>query len=247
MAPGGLGGAGGLDTAVLRERVAAVLPDYLVPSAFVVLGALPLTANGKLDRAALPAPDFAADGGGRDPRSAVEEIVCGLFAEVLGLERVGAEDSFFELGGDSLLAMRLIARIRAVLGAEISIGDFFGDPSPAGAARLAAGGGAARAALVAGPRPEVVPLSFGQQRMWFLNRLEGAAAVYNIPLVLRLTGDLDVAALRAALGDVAGRTKACAPSFPTPTASRGRSCWTGTRGPRSWRWRTPPKTSWARR
>ncbi len=98
--------------------------------------------------------------------------MCGLFGEVLGLERVGAEDSFFELGGDSLRGMRLIARIRAVLGAEVSIRGLLRAPSPAGAARLAAGGGAARAALVAGPRPEVVPLSFGQQRMWFLNRLE---------------------------------------------------------------------------
>ena len=164
--------------------------------------------------------------------------MCGLFAEVLGLERVGAEDSFFELGGDSLLAMRLIARIRAVLDAEVGIRDFFGSPSPAGAARLAAGGGAARAALVAGPRPEVVPLSFGQQRMWFLNRMEGAAAVYNIPLALRLTGDLDVAALRAALGDVAGLARKPAHRLPrhrrhpAPARAGGNAA-----GRPAWRWR----------
>ena len=151
----------------------------------------------------------------REPRTAAEEIVCGLFAEVLGLDRVGAEDSFFELGGDSLLAMRLIARVRAVLDAEVPIRGLFADPSPAGIARLAEAGAAGpRLPLVAAARPGLVPLSFGQQRMWFLNRLEGAGAVYNMPLALRLTGDLNVAALQAALGDVAGRHESLRTIFP---------------------------------
>ena len=140
--------------------------------------------------------------------------LCGLFAEVLGVERVGAEDSFFELGGDSLLAMRLIARVRAVLDAEVPIRGLFTDPSPAGIARLAESGGAGRTALVPATRPAVLPLSFGQQRMWFLNQLEGAGAAYNMPLALRLTGDLDAAALEAALGDVADRHEGLRTIFP---------------------------------
>ena len=151
----------------------------------------------------------------REPRTAAEEIVCGLFAEVLGVERVGAEDSFFELGGDSLLAMRLIARVRAVLDTEIGIGDLFTAPAPAQIVELAeAGSPRPRMPLVAAARPGLVPLSFGQQRMWFLNRLEGAGAVYNMPLALRLTGDLNVAALQAALGDVADRHESLRTIFP---------------------------------
>jgi len=123
---------GGVDGAALREHVAASLPEYMVPSAVVGLDELPLMPSGKLDRGALPAPDFARLASGREPRTAAEEIVCGLFAEVLGLERAGADDSFFDLGGDSLLAMRLIARIRAVLDTEVSIRALFGAPTPAG-------------------------------------------------------------------------------------------------------------------
>jgi acyl carrier protein len=199
----------------LRAFVAARLPEYMVPAAVVVLDALPVTVNGKLDRAALPAPEFTAALVSREPRTAAEEIVCGLFAEVLGLDRIGAEDSFFELGGDSLLAMRLIARVRAVLDAEVPIRGLFADPSPAGIARLAEAGAAGpRMPLVAAARPGRVPLSFGQQRMWFLNRLEGAGAVYNMPLALRLTGDLDILALETALGDVADRHESLRTIFP---------------------------------
>ncbi|MBI0384249.1 hypothetical protein JBE27_50350, partial [Streptomyces albiflaviniger] len=149
-----------------------------------------------------------------------EEILCGLYREVLGLERVGAEVSFFTIGGDSILAMKLIARIGAVLDTELNIGELFAAPTVAGVARLvaAAGGTAARPALTPRPRPEALPLSYAQRRMWFLNRLEetnpGAGAVYNLPLALRLTGELDVTALEAALGDVADRHESLRTLFP---------------------------------
>src|SRR5580700_3326768 len=146
----------------------------MVPAAVVVLDALPVTVNGKLDRATLPAPEFGGVVVSREPRTAVEEIVCGLFAEVLGLDRVGAQDSFFDLGGDSLLAMRLIARVRAVLDAEVSVRDLFAEPTPAAIVRVAQRGSAARPPLAPAARPDRVPLSFAQARMWFLNKLDGA-------------------------------------------------------------------------
>ncbi|MFF3327923.1 condensation domain-containing protein, partial [Streptomyces sp. NPDC002889] len=187
------------------------------PAAVVVLEELPVTVNGKLDRAALPAPDFAGVAGGRGPATPTEEVLCGLFAELLGLERVSAEASFFELGGDSLLAMKLIARIRAVLETEVSIRALFATPTVAGAARIIdSTEGQTRIALKPQPRPDVLPLSYAQQRMWFLNRLEGVGegAAYNQPFAVRLSGDLDLVALEAALGDVADRHESLRTIFP---------------------------------
>ena len=193
-----------LDGAVLRRELAGRLPDYLVPAAVVVLERFPLTANGKLDRKALPAPEVRTREG-RGPRNAREEILCGVFAEVLDVPRVGTDDDFFELGGHSLLAGRLVNRVRAVLGAELAVRAVFDAPTPAGLAARAAAAGPGRAALAARPRPEQVPLSFAQARLWFLAQLEGPSATYNTPVVVRLAGELDARALEAALGDVAGR------------------------------------------
>nr|ALK27914.1 non-ribosomal peptide synthase [Streptomyces sp. DSM 11171] len=213
-------GRDGADLSGLREHVSARLPEYMVPIV-VELDSLPVTVNGKLDRAALPAPDFtaAAESGGRLPRTAREELLCGLFAEVLGIRAVGVDASFFELGGDSLLAMRLIARIRSVLDVEVSIKGLFTARTVTGLARLLdETDGDARTPLVPQERPETLPLSYAQQRMWFLNRLEetdpGADAAYNLPYAVRMSGELDIAALEAALGDVSDRHESLRTVFP---------------------------------
>ena len=203
------------DPALLRSQLGQSLPDYMVPAAIVPLDALPLTPNGKLDRKALPPPDFrATTSARRAPRTPQEEILCSLFAETLGVGRVGLEDNFFALGGHSLLATRLISRIRAALDLELSIRSLFESPTVAGLAEGLAHAQAARPALQPLERPAEIPPSFAQRRLWFLDRLEGSSPTYNIPLALRLSGPLDCAALEAALGDLVERHESLRTVFP---------------------------------
>ncbi|MFF4398372.1 amino acid adenylation domain-containing protein [Streptomyces sp. NPDC001480] len=203
----------------LRTFLAERLPDHMVPSAVVRLPALPLTANGKLDRRALPAPEYTVSG--RAPRTPQEETLCAVFAEALGLERVGADDDFFSLGGHSLLATRIVNRVRTELGAELQVRDLFEAPSPAALAARTTAADRARAPLTARPRPAVLPLSYAQQRLWFIERLGVPGGLYAIPLAVRLTGDLDIPALEAALRDVVGRHEALRTVFPARAETEG--------------------------
>ncbi|MFF0596393.1 amino acid adenylation domain-containing protein, partial [Streptomyces antibioticus] len=196
------------DPAALRTLAAEHLPAYMVPSAVVVLDSFPLTANGKIDRRTLPAPDLSGlvTPGGRAPRGAREEILTGILADVLGLSSVGPDDDFFALGGHSLLAARVIARVRQALGADCGIRDIFEARTAAAlAGRLAGRAASGRPELVAAARPEPLPLSHAQRRLWFLHQMEGPSATYNIPFVARFAEPLERAALDAALGDVVAR------------------------------------------
>ncbi|MGW0396203.1 condensation domain-containing protein, partial [Streptomyces sp. NPDC003042] len=181
------------------------LPEYMVPSAFVTLDALPLTPNGKLDRKALPAPTYSGKAAGRAARSPREEILVSLYAEVLSLPHLTIDDNFFDLGGHSLLATRLVSRIRTALGIELSIRQLFETPTIAALSNALNEADTARTPLTSQPRPDRIPLSYAQQRLWFLHQLEGPTPTYNTATALRLTGKLDTHALHQAIGDVVTR------------------------------------------
>ncbi len=205
---------GTVDPAAARTALAERLPPYMVPAAVVVLDALPLTVNGKLDTRALPAPEYSDGERYRAPATPVEEILAGIYAQVLGLERVGVDDSFFDLGGDSILAMRLVAAINTGLDADLSVRALFDAPTVAQLAPRLGGEAGGREPLVAVERPAVIPLSFAQSRLWFLDQLQGPSPVYNMAMALRLRGSLDADALGAALADVVGRHESLRTVFP---------------------------------
>ncbi|MGJ7902565.1 amino acid adenylation domain-containing protein, partial [Lysobacter sp. 1R34A] len=200
-----------LSAASLREQLSRSLAEFMLPSAFVTLDALPLTPNGKLDRKALPAPgdeavirrEFEA------PQGDTETALAAIWCELLGLERVGRHDRFFELGGHSLLALQLVTRLRSTLGLEFALREVFAQPSLEGMARALERGGRAAGALAPiapADRNGPLPLSWAQQRLWFLDQLDPAAgAAYHMPAALRLSGKLDRDALKAALDRVVAR------------------------------------------
>ncbi|KUI46854.1 non-ribosomal peptide synthetase, partial [Mycobacterium sp. GA-1199] len=196
---------GSADPGEIRTASAERLPPYMVPAAVVTLEALPLTANGKLDSRALPAPESQNVGRYRSPADAVEEILVGIFADVLSVERVGVDDSFFDLGGDSLLAMRLSAAVNTALDADVSVPMVFDTPTVAQLAGSISVGSRRVQPLMPMKRPAVVPLSYAQQRLWFIDQLQGPSPMYNMGAALRLRGRLNARALGKALADVVAR------------------------------------------
>ncbi|MGB7383177.1 MAG: amino acid adenylation domain-containing protein, partial [Rhodococcus sp. (in: high G+C Gram-positive bacteria)] len=203
-----------IDTGALQSAVGRGLPSYMIPSAFVVLGALPVGASGKLDRAALPDPVFESKEF-RAPRTPVEEIVAGVFAQVLDVPRVGLDDDFFELGGNSLVATQVVSRVGAALGARVPVRVLFeASTVEALASRAESHIGGGRVPLVAGTRPDRIPLSLAQQRMWFLNRFDTESAANNLPVAIRLYGALDVSALQAAIADLLERHESLRTVYP---------------------------------
>ncbi|GHF24638.1 hypothetical protein GCM10010218_01500 [Streptomyces mashuensis] len=213
--------------AALREHLAAALPEYMVPAAVVVLDALPLTPNGKVDRRALPAPGSAQETAGADtsshvaPRDAVEETIAGVFAEVLGAERIGVHDDFFALGGNSILSVRAVSRLRKALGLKLSPRALFDAPTVAElAASVSSVEQAGETSIPVVPRDGELPMSYGQQRLWFLEDFDPGNAGYHTAVGLRLTGDLDAAALRGAVGDLVARHESLRTTFGV-VAGRG--------------------------
>ncbi|MGW0042828.1 non-ribosomal peptide synthase/polyketide synthase [Rhodococcus sp. NPDC003348] len=208
-----------VDTAELKAAATRVLPSYMVPAAFVVLEALPLNINGKIDRKALPDPEFEA-AEFREPTTETERLVAGTFAEVLGVDVIGLDDDFFALGGNSLIATQVTARLGAALDTQVPVLWLFETPTVGDLASRVAetAGSGARVPLQPMPRPDSIPLSLAQQRMWVLNRMAPDSAAYNVPAAIRLSGLLDVPALEAALADVISRHEVLRTVYPDGTA-----------------------------
>ncbi len=206
------------DAAALRTHLQSHLPEHLVPSAIVLLDRLPLTSNGKIDRRALPAPEPASGEGYAAPRTPTEEVLAGIWAQVLGVERVGRDAGFFALGGHSLLATRVVSRLREAFRVEVPLRALFEAPTVAGLAGridalLREGAGTDAPPLVPVPRDRPLPLSFAQQRLWFLDRLEPGSTAYNVPRALRLRGALDAGVLGRVLAEIVRRHEALRTDF----------------------------------
>ncbi|MGN9822060.1 non-ribosomal peptide synthase/polyketide synthase, partial [Streptomyces sp. SD11] len=195
--------------AELRAFAGERLPSFMVPSVFVELAALPLTPNGKTDRAALPEPDGIRAGSGSGyvaPGTATEELLAGVWERVLGVDRVGATDGFFELGGHSLLAGQVVSRVREILAVELPLSALFDRPTVRGlAAVIDSSARDAAPPVTAVARDETLPLSFAQQRLWFLDQLEPGSPEYNMSTRVHLTGEVDLPALGAALDAIVAR------------------------------------------
>ncbi len=209
--PGRAGSTWRTCAAFLKDR----LPDYMVPSALVEIPSVPLTAHGKVDRKSLPDPtETVAPVETRldPPRTPAEELLAGIWSEVLRVERVGRDDSFFDLGGHSLLATRVLSRLREVLQVDLPLRALFEAPTVAELAprieAARAAGGTELPPLLPAPRDGDLPLSFSQERLWFLEQLQPGTAVYHIPNAVRMSGTLDVAALRRSLAEVVRRHEA---------------------------------------
>jgi amino acid adenylation domain-containing protein len=211
-----------LTTNQLHEFLKQKLPEYMVPSTFVTLDTLPLTPNGKVDRKALPVPDgeISREHEYVAPRTASEEIIANIFASVLGVQNVGIHDNFFELGGHSLLATQLISRLRVDWDVEIPLRAVFESPTiaqlePTLTQLRTTHSGLSLPPIQPRTHSEQLPLSFAQQRLWFLNQLEGSSATYNIPGAVRITGNLDVNTLQQALSEIVRRHEVLRTSFQT--------------------------------
>ncbi|MFT3859275.1 MAG: amino acid adenylation domain-containing protein [Aquabacterium sp.] len=209
-----------VDAGELRAGLARTLPDYMLPAAFVMLPALPLMSSGKLDRKALPAPDLAqaASASRRGPRNPTEDILCALFAETLGLPAVDIDSNFFELGSDSLMVARVVSKVRSTFQIELPLAAMFEVTHIAGLAELIDRAQSAEQGLTSPlrrrARPQRVPLSFTQRRLWFLSQLDEAGGAYNIALTLRLQGTPDLAALEQAARDVLARHEILRTVYP---------------------------------
>ncbi|HEY6350086.1 MAG TPA: amino acid adenylation domain-containing protein [Candidatus Angelobacter sp.] len=211
-------GSPALNASDLCRRLAKRLPDYMIPNLVMELKELPLTPNGKVDRKALPAPSGEVRGGNHaKPRSEEEEILCGFFADLLELEQVDVNASFFGLGGHSLLATQLISRIRSVFGVELSVRTLFDMPTVSALARRLRDGKESvkpAATILPADRRGDLPLSFAQQRLWFLYQMEPDSSAYNVPFALRLSGTLDRAALKSSIAAMLARHEILRTVFP---------------------------------
>ncbi|MBT2400164.1 non-ribosomal peptide synthetase [Streptomyces sp. ISL-100] len=200
----------------IRTHLATSLPAYMVPSAIVVLGTLPLTPNGKVDRKALPDPATAQEpaGGRIAPRNAVEETIAGVWSEVLGVDSFGVDDDFFALGGNSILSVRAVSRMRKALGIKLSPRVLFDTPTVAAlAASVATAEQAGDTPIPVVSREDELPMSYGQQRLWFLEDFDPGSAEYHTAMGLRLAGELDADALRGAVRDLMGRHESLRTTF----------------------------------